>query len=268
MNNLLERLHASFFFFLLVGPGTFMKIGSYLPSVILVGTAMLFSGLGEWVNAGWTLAALPSEGDEKSEKAYPHTLGATWVQRPRPVLQAVSIMAATHLLGVLLFYVVSSGVVSYFCIPILVITHHSTQIHSTVVFLVFAVLPAVALRSVPRPAPPSAPLATVLKAFNLCFTSAVISITSVVNFSLAAALAVSMGLPLTVASPSLSLPKRVAKYAIYSLFALGWLVLSPEETRKAIWNWEVLGVWLAPFVCIVYAPLVLQAALVCFLPLY
>ena len=177
-------------------------------------------------------------------------------------------MAATHLLGVLLFYVVSSGVVSYFCIPILVITHHSTQIHSTVVFLVFAVLPAVALRSVPRPAPPSAPLATVLKAFNLCFTSAVISITSVVNFSLAAALAVSMGLPLTVASPSLSLPKRVAKYAIYSLFALGWLVLSPEETRKAIWNWEVLGVWLAPFVCIVYAPLVLQAALVCFLPLY
>ncbi len=115
MNNLLERLHASFFFFLLVGPGTFMKIGSYLPSVILVGTAMLFSGLGEWVNAGWTLVAPPIGSDQKKEKEPAQAPGATWVQRPRPVLLAVSIMAATHLLGVVLFYVVSSRLVG--CIP-------------------------------------------------------------------------------------------------------------------------------------------------------
>ncbi|RDX56796.1 Gaa1-domain-containing protein [Lentinus brumalis] len=246
MNNLLERLHASFFFFLLVGPGTFMKIGSYLPSVILVGTAMLFSGLGEWVNAGWTLAAPPIGSDEKKEPS--QAPGALWIQRPRPVLLAVSIMAATHLLGVVLFYVVCSRLVN-----------------ATVVFLLFSVLPALALQLVPLPAPPSAPLATVLKAFNLCFASAVVSITSVLNFSLAAALAVFMGLPLTLASSSPSLPKRIAKYALYSVLALGWLVLCPEETRKAIWNWEVLGVWLAPFICIVYAPLVLQAALVCLL---
>ncbi|RPD66113.1 Gaa1-domain-containing protein [Lentinus tigrinus ALCF2SS1-7] len=247
MNNLLERLHASFFFFLLVGPGTFMKIGSYLPSVILVGTAMLFSGLGEWVNAGWTLASPPPlGGDEKTEKASAHT---SWVQRPRPVLQAVSIMAATHLLGVLLFYALNSGLVP-----------------STVIFLLFAILPVLALQLVSSPAPPSAPLATVLKAFNLCFASAVISITSVLNFSLAAALAVFMGLPLTVASSSPSQPKRVVKYALYSVLALGWLVLCPEETRKAIWNWEVLEVWFAPFICIVYTPLVLQAALACSLP--
>ena len=105
-----------------------------------------------------------------------------------------------------------------------------------------------------------------LKALNLCFTSAVISITAVLNFSLAAALAVFMGIPLTFASPSQQLATRIAKYTLYSILALGWLVFCPEETRKALWNWEVLRVWFAPFVCVVYVPLVLQSALVCWLP--
>ncbi|KAG6918119.1 hypothetical protein DXG01_016307 [Tephrocybe rancida] len=34
-NNLLERLHASFFFYVLTGPERFLKIGSYLPSAVL-----------------------------------------------------------------------------------------------------------------------------------------------------------------------------------------------------------------------------------------
>ncbi|KAI0748103.1 Gaa1-domain-containing protein [Daedaleopsis nitida] len=246
MNNLLERLHASFFFFLLVGPTTFMKIGSYLPSAVLVGTAMLFSGLGEWVNAGWTLVADPlGQNEEKAQhKAYP----SKWMSRPRPVLSAVSIMAATHLLGVALFYLVSSKLAN-----------------KVVLFLAFATIPGLSLSLIPKPPSTSAPTSIVLKAFNLCLTSAVISITSLLNFSLAATLAVFMGLPLTFASSSPSMLKRVAKYVLYSTLALGWLVFCPEETHNAIWNWEVLGVWIAPFVCVVYAPLVVQSALVCLL---
>ena len=140
------------------------------------------------------------------------------------------------------------------------------QLNPVVLFLLFSVIPAVSQQLIPRPPSTSAPIHTVLKAFNLCFTSAVISITSLLNFSLAATLAVFMGLPLTLASSSPSLPRRAAKYALYSILALGWLVLCPEETRKALRNWEVLGVWFAPFICIVYAPLVLQSALVCLLP--
>ena len=108
MNNLLERLHASFFFFLFVNVGTFMKIGMYLPSAILVGTAMLFTGLGEWINAGWKRIDPPN--DEKAQKAKQDD--ALWISRPRPALQAVSVMLATHLLGVVLFYVLSSRLVS------------------------------------------------------------------------------------------------------------------------------------------------------------
>ena len=111
MNNLLERLHASFFFFLLVRPELFMKIGMYLPSAILVGTAMLFSGLGEWVNAGWLLTSVPLKHDEKSEKVQSSSV-RKWVTRDRPVLDAVTVMVSTHAIGYILWEAVSRRLVS------------------------------------------------------------------------------------------------------------------------------------------------------------
>lgn len=111
MNNLLERLHASFFFFLLVRPEIFMKIGMYLPSAILVGTAMLFSGLCEWVNAGWLLTSVPSVDDEKSEKTQTSS-AQKWVRRDRHVLGAVTVMVSTHAVGYVLFEAVSRRLVS------------------------------------------------------------------------------------------------------------------------------------------------------------
>ncbi|KAI9064414.1 Gaa1-domain-containing protein [Trametes sanguinea] len=259
-NNLLERLHASFFFYLLVAPGVFMKIGSYLPSAILVGTAMLFTGLGEWVTAGWTSSPTeaPSDDAAKSEKAEPKDNAKKWQRRHRPVLEPVAIMVLTHILGVILFLLTST------------LWYAANQkLAGPILYLLFTAIPLVVSSFAPSAPSSHASIPSVLKAFNLCFTSAIISITSVLNFSLAAALAIFLGLPLTLASPSsLSSPlsARVAKYAAYSVLALGWLVLCPEETRKAIWNWEVLRVWFAPFVCVVYVPLVLQAGLVCLLP--
>ena len=114
MNNLLERLHASFFFYLLVGRDTFMKIGSYLPSAVLISTAMLFGGLGEWVNARWTLRI---EAESTAEKVVPESTTRPlpplrkWSTRRRPVLPAVFIIIGTHLLGSALFYVLTT---SYF----------------------------------------------------------------------------------------------------------------------------------------------------------
>ena len=53
MNNLLERLHASFFFYILTTSSTFLKIGHYLPSAILISVSMMFGGLRQWTDAGW-----------------------------------------------------------------------------------------------------------------------------------------------------------------------------------------------------------------------
>jgi GPI-anchor transamidase subunit GAA1 len=106
-----------------------------------------------------------------------------------------------------------------------------------------------------------APLHILLKATNMCLSSTLISVTSVLNFSLAALLAVVLGIPLSLASPSRSLPSRIAKCAFYTMLAFGWLVLE-EEVKQAMWDWQVLGVWFAPLVCLVYVPFVLQAGIV------
>jgi len=108
---------------------------------------------------------------------------------------------------------------------------------------------------------PTAPLYMPLKAINMCLASTLISVSSVLNFSLAALLAVTLGVPLSLASPSDSLLSRGLKCALYTTLALGWLAFD-GEVRQAIWDWQVLGVWFSPLVCLVYVPFVLQAAIV------
>lgn len=107
----------------------------------------------------------------------------------------------------------------------------------------------------------TAPLHTLLKAINMCLASTLISVSSVLNFSLAALLAVTLGLPLTVASPSNSLLARGVKCGLYSTLAFGWLVWD-AEVQRGIWDWQILGGWFSPLFCLVYIPFVLQAGIV------
>lgn len=116
-----------------------------------------------------------------------------------------------------------------------------------------------------------APTHLILSSFNLCISSIVISITSVLNFSLAASLAVLLGLPLNHARPSSLLAYAtlfaVSPMGIWAFAAYRWGVGAVASVlSRTIWEWEVLGAWFLPFVCVVYLPLVLQGMLVCTLP--
>ena len=138
------------------------------------------------------------------------------------------------------------------------------QLLSAAVFIIFSLLPLAAL-GIQESRSDDAPIASILKAFNLCFTSTIISIITVINFALAASMAVLLGLPLIVSTPSPSLPLKLIKYAAYACLGLGWLIFAREETMRSLWYWEVLRVWFAPFVCIVYVPLVIQCGIACLL---
>jgi glycosylphosphatidylinositol transamidase len=111
-----------------------------------------------------------------------------------------------------------------------------------------------------------APAFLILKAANLCLSSTVISIITVLNFSLAATLTIFLAVPLTLASSSSTFSLRLVRYLSYSVLGLGWLPFARKEVLDAIWSWQVLSVWFGPFICIVYVPLVLQAGIVCLLP--
>ncbi|EPQ58341.1 Gaa1-domain-containing protein, partial [Gloeophyllum trabeum ATCC 11539] len=252
-NNLLERLHASFFFYIMTSPYTFMKIGMYLPSAILISVSMMFGGISEWISAGWRQLP-PEQADAKDEKTpRPHS-GGRWTRRSRPVLAALSIVLYTHAFGLVVFLALtkSPGLDTATTLPL---------------FLLYLTSPVPVIYSLSGQAQTELRTAirNVLKSINLCIASTVISVTSVLNFSLAAISAVLLGVPLTLASSSPELGVRIATYLAYALLGFGWMVFLQEEVRKAMWNWDVLGIWFAPFVCLVYAPLALQGGLVCLL---
>lgn len=101
---MLERLHASLFFYLLTSSDFSLKIGMFLPSVICVSVAMMFHGLGIWTSAGWTQIATAATELEKPRVAA--------ARRTRPVLPVLAIIAMTHTVGVVLFYLVNSAAVA------------------------------------------------------------------------------------------------------------------------------------------------------------
>jgi glycosylphosphatidylinositol transamidase len=101
-----------------------------------------------------------------------------------------------------------------------------------------------------------------LRSFNLCFASAVISATSVLNFSLAAVLAVLLGVPLSLSGPTDDALTSVSLRLAYLLLAIFWFTPAWNVMDQAMWDWEFLGGYFAPFICMVYVPIVWQAVVV------
>jgi len=179
-----------------------------------------------------------------------------WSRRERPVLKALSIMLVTHAMGILAFGIITR---SWFL-------RYQTACSITLCIISF-LLPLAIGRALTEPSSPRiSPLSTVLKSFNLCLTSTVTSVISVFNFSLAAVLAILLGVPLCYSVSVPSTQGRILRYIAYSFLAMGWTATGHERLRDAVMDWELLGVWFAPFVCIVYTPLVLQAGIICLLP--
>ena len=110
MSNLLERLHASFFLYIMTTPSSFLKIGSYLPSAVLISAALMFGGLREWVGAGWVELEDEHPSVEKGKEAdIAIASKKKWVPRRRGLLGVFVVTAASHLIGLALFMIISQA---------------------------------------------------------------------------------------------------------------------------------------------------------------
>jgi len=231
-------------------PSSFLKIGSYLPSVVLVATALIFGGLREWVSAGWVELEDEHQSPGHGKAADIGETPKTWVPRRRNLLDAFVVIAASHLIGLILFLIICQGWSG---------SHRLSVIIPLVCWITLVLAPWESPS--PSRSVQAAPLHIILKAINMCLASTLISVSSVLNFSLAALLAVTLGVPLSLASPSDSLLARGIKCALYTTLAFGWLAFD-AEVKQGVWDWEVLGAWFTPLVCVVYVPFVLQAGIV------
>jgi len=65
LNNLLEHLHQSFFFYLLMSRDRFVSIGTYLPSAMLVAASFTIMAIALWVKSGQPEKEDGKESDDK-----------------------------------------------------------------------------------------------------------------------------------------------------------------------------------------------------------
>lgn len=96
LNNLLERLHASSFLYLMTSVETFMSVGNYLAAPVLVSAGLTFTGFLLWAE----------NGPRDVAKVLLKTSGVE-MRRPKPLGKAAVAIGVTHLVGGAMFALVS-----------------------------------------------------------------------------------------------------------------------------------------------------------------
>lgn len=122
LNNLLEHLHQSFFFYILMEAQRFTSIGTYLPAAMLIAVNFSISAIMLWVQSGRrpksTSTALPlsdPKTDEKGVEVLEHE-GAVALVPPelvqiseRKLLVPLSFLGSAHVLGLLPLYLFNNA---------------------------------------------------------------------------------------------------------------------------------------------------------------
>lgn len=109
LNNLLEHLHQSFFFYLLMQSNRFVSIGTYLPSAMLIAGNFTIMAIALWIRTGYYPESKPSA-KPKNEKAPTEEKGTnTIVERntiaERYLALPLSLVVGLHLLGLVPLWV-------------------------------------------------------------------------------------------------------------------------------------------------------------------
>lgn len=114
LNNILEHLHASFFFYILVTTHRFVSIGTYLPSAMLLSLCFTITGLSLYlkttnkpaINLEPAIEVRDSGAsvDEKTPAPSETRIEILRPFSPSRTLRPAAIVIAAHLVGLLLFY--------------------------------------------------------------------------------------------------------------------------------------------------------------------
>ena len=105
LNNLLEHLHQSFFFYLLMQKERFVSIGTYLPSAMLVAANFTIMAIALWVKSGQPeVQEVITEKTETAEEAEKVALPNPHIAVERDLLVPLVLVTACQFAGVVPLY--------------------------------------------------------------------------------------------------------------------------------------------------------------------
>ncbi|KAI0880429.1 GPI transamidase component GAA1 [Annulohypoxylon maeteangense] len=257
LNNLLEKLHQSFFFYLLIHKHRFVSIGTYLPSAMLIAANFTIMAIALWVRSGYVeKTEKKKEINEKSEtdgktkggevvkgkEAAPVSKTAERETVERETLLPLTLVAGCQFIGV---------------IPLFVFNQTPSSL-LTPIFVLFALfnvaLPHLASYFITNSTskPPTTQQYQLIKSFSLLLLGMFLSSLATLNFSLAFLIGL-LSSPLSFTRPWPGSP--VARYAQVLLLH----VLSPPAVllvgsavagvgvsnvlEEAAFGWHVWGLY-------------------------
>ncbi|KAF8984952.1 Glycosyl phosphatidyl inositol protein transamidase complex subunit [Entomortierella lignicola] len=282
LNNLLEHLHQSFFFYLLSGVQNYTSIGLYMPPVIILGVSFIFQALSLWglssdlpleleaINEGKKVAvALPYSRRSRNFKVSTTIIGMSFVAG------WASFQLLTTGFGFpgetpILKLVASTGVCSVLVPPAV----YSARIRSQLLKKSGKAKSKDTDQSYDADLTPAADW-VLLKTFILALSALIVTTLSALNFSMAVTLGAIIVFPYMAFRPS-SYPiiSGVQAFVLMAISPPGLLAIGAWWYSKDIGlvlNWvlegyEVLGSWLLPMLCCIYWPLNLAATVMVLLP--
>ncbi|KAJ5374569.1 Rhomboid protein 2 [Penicillium concentricum] len=175
LNNLLEHLHQSFFFYLLMQSNRFVSIGTYLPSAMLIAGNFTIMAIALWMRTGYYPETKPSA-NPKNEKAPTEEKPKMSSVAERHLALPLSLVVGLHLLGLLPLWVFNNIFHQYFT---------TTTYIFVVVDIVLPLLLAAILSNGLGLAKPIIPQQYhLIKSFSLLLLGLSLSTLATLNFSL------------------------------------------------------------------------------------
>ncbi|KAK3301516.1 Gaa1-like protein [Chaetomium fimeti] len=248
LNNLLEHLHQSFFFYLLMRTERFVSIGTYLPSAMLVAANFTIMAIALWVKSGQPPAGATPP---KNKTETPDTTTAPTAAE-RDLFLPLGVVTLIQSLSVIPLY----------------LFNHAPESALTPLFATFAVLntllpPALSHLLTTLPATPTTPHQyNLIKSFSLLLLGMFLSTLATLNFSLAMITGL-LAAPLSFVRPCRSAAAKAAASALLTAVspavvllaaALYWGVDVTTVLREASVAWHVCGTYSPVVVWCVWWP--------------
>ncbi|KAM4062262.1 gaa1-like, GPI transamidase component domain-containing protein [Hirsutella rhossiliensis] len=244
LNNLLEHLHQSFFFYLLMQRDRFVSIGTYLPSAMLLSANFTIMAIFLWVKSA------KSKGDSYK------TAGQGEATRPPPstverdLALPLGVVAGCQAVSIVLLFVFNR-------LPASMLSPAFT-----VFSIASAALPPVASQLIAAVSAPTAQHFQLTKSFSLLILGITLATLATLNFSLAFLIGL-LASPLTFVQPTRSIAARyclagllsaVAPPVVVYTAAQLWGVRVADVLSGASFGWNVWGMHTAVVVWCLWWP--------------
>lgn len=259
LNNLLEHLHQSFFFYLLMQSNRFVSIGTYLPSAMLIAGNFTIMAIALWMRTGYYSSSSRAGSEKSSKSKTPEKANKDSVSE-RLLALPLTLVTGLHILGLVPLWIFNTIVHQYFTT--------ATYIFVVVDIVLPLLLAALLSKGLGLSAPIVPQQYLLIKSFSLLLLGLSLSTLATLNFSLSLMIGL-LCAPLSF----ISCPETNSAALRYAVSGLGLVVLnllSPPivligvcwytgvsvETilTQAAFGWDVWGMWTQVVVWCVWWP--------------